>query len=165
MPGFKRTTRECSMSQLNPSLLQAFEEYFSMHQLANRTEETLMCCETFSEKKKPGLLDAVLTGNPGSTGYLGIILTDRRLIWARTGERLKTVAFGTDLTIIQLKAYTSRITDETELQISGYIGKSKERIQGNLAMGPEEAARKFCEEALRAVEKANPPPKQKTVFG
>jgi hypothetical protein len=165
MPGFKRATRECSVSELNPRLLEAFEEYFSKHKYGDLTEAMLMCCETFSEKEKAGILDTLLTGNPGSTGFLGLILTDRRLLWARTGDRSKPTVFGADLNYIQVKAYSSRITKETELQISGYIGDSKEHIQGNLAMGPEEAARKFCEETLKAVEKINPPAKKKSLFG
>ena len=164
MPGFKRAPRECYVREMNPRLLEALEEYFSKHKLGGLTEETLMCCETFSEKENPGVLETMLTGNPGSTGFLGLILTNRRLLWARTGDRSTTTVFGADLNLVQVKAYSSRITKETELQISGYIGNSKEHIQGNLAMGPEEAARKFCAEALKAVEKINPPAKKKSLF-
>jgi hypothetical protein len=36
-------------------------------------------------------------------------------------------------------------------------------VKGNLALGPEEAARKFCEEARMAVEKVNPTAKKRKI--
>jgi hypothetical protein len=160
MISYRRTTRECSVSQLDPRLLQAFGEYFSKHELGDPTAVTLMCCETFSEKENPGMLDTLLSGNPDSTDYLGLILTEQWLLWARSGDHSGTKAFGANLTDIKVKRYKSRLTKESGLQIAGYLCDYKDRVRGNLAMGPEDAARKFCEEAGKAVEKVAPPPKK-----
>lgn len=164
MSGIKRTTRECSVSQLNPRLLQAFQEYFHEHKLGDPASETILCCETFTERKSRGKLAAWLDGNPDSTDYLGLILTEQWLLWARSGDRSGTIVIGANLKEIRIKSYPSRPMEETELQISGNVADSKGRVWGNLALGPEPAARKFCEQALQAMEKANPPSK-KTFFG
>jgi hypothetical protein len=163
MIAYRRTTRECSVSQLDPRLLQAFGEYFSKHELGDPTAVTLMCCETFSERENPGIFDTLLSGNPDTTDYLGLILTDQSLLWTRAGDRSKTKVFGANLKNIRVKAYASRITKETGLQISGFIGDPVDRVKGNLALGPEEAARKFCEEARMAVEKVNPTAKKRKI--
>ena len=160
MFGYRRTTRECSVSQLNPRLLQAFQEYFLEHKFGDLKEETLLCCETFSEKESPSKIEALLSGNPDSSDYLGLLLTEQWLPWARTGSRSGTKAFGANLRDIKVKQYSSRLTHETGLKIDGYLCDFKERVWGNLAMGPEEATRKFCEQVRMAVEKVTPPKKR-----
>ncbi len=157
---YRRTTRECSVKQLNPKLLAAFQEYFLEHKFGDLVEETLLCIETFSEKENPSTADAVLSGNPDSTDYLGLILTEQWLLWARAGDHTGTKAFGANLTDIKVKRYKSRLTKESGLHIKGYLCDFKDRVSGNLALGSEEAARKFCEEAGKAVEKVAPPPKK-----
>jgi len=161
MFGYRRTTRECSVSQLNPRLLQALQDYFLEHKFGDLKEETLLCCETFSEKENPSRIEALLSGNPDSSDYLGMILTEEWLLWARTAGRSAAKAFGANLKDIKVKQYRSRLTQETGLHIDGYLCDFKEHVWGNLAMGPEEATRKFCEATREAVEKVNPPRKRK----
>ena len=48
-----------------------------------------------------------------------------------------------------------------ELEITGFIAGSKEYVRGNLEMGPEPAAQKFCDAVLQAVNEAKPPVKKK----
>lgn len=158
-----RTTRECSVNQLNPNLLHALEGYFQTHKLGNLAAEALLSCETFTERKDRGKLAAWLEGNPDTTDYLGLILTAQWLLWARSGDRSGTIVAGANLKDIRVKAYASRLTKDTGLEISGYIGDSKGRVRGNLALGQEPAARKFCEEAIKSIEKANPSPKKRTI--
>ena len=163
MFGYKRTTRECSVRQLNPRLLQAFQDYFLEHKFGDLVEETLLCCETFSEKENPSKIEALLSGNPDSSDYLGLLLTEQWLLWARTGGRSGAKAFGANLKDIRTKQYSSRLTHETGLHIDGYLCDFKEHVWGNLAMGPEPAAQKFCEEVQKAIEKINPPAKKRKI--
>jgi hypothetical protein len=163
MFGYRRTTRECSVSQLEPRLLTAFQEYFLGHKFGDLKEETLLCCETFSEKDNPSRLEVLLSGNPDSSDYLGMILTEQWLLWARTGGRSGTKAFAANLKDIKINQYSSRLTHETGLHLDGYLCDVKERVWGNLALGPEDAARKFCEETRKATEKFNPPAKKRTI--
>jgi hypothetical protein len=157
---YRRTTRECSVNQLNPKLLTAIQDYFSEHKFGDLVEETRLCIETFSEKENPGSMDTFLSGNPDSSDYLGLILTEQWLLWARAGDRSGTKVFGASLMDLKVKSYRSRFSNESGLHIKGYLCDFKDRVAGNLALGPEEAARKFCEEAGKAVEKVAPPPKK-----
>jgi hypothetical protein len=163
MPAYRRTTRECSVSQLTPGLRKGFEDFFIEHKLGALAEEALQCCETLSERDTPGMLDSLPTGNPDSTDYLGLILTEQWLLWGRSGDRSGTKIFGAEFKYLKVKRYKSRLSDETGLHIDADLPDFKGRVEGNLALGPEEAARKFCEEAVKAVEKAKPPKKGRKI--
>jgi len=56
MGDYTRSTRECSVGQVRPELHLALEEYFQKNSLGNLEAETLLCCETVSEKKESGWL-------------------------------------------------------------------------------------------------------------
>jgi hypothetical protein len=161
MSGYIRTTRECSVSQLHPSLLQAIHEYFQTHQLGDPDTGIQMCCETISEKRNPGKLGALLEGNPDTIGLLATLLMADWLIWARNGDRSGTVVSGARLKVIRVKAFVSRRSKDFQLEVSGFINDSKEYVRGNLGMGPDLAAQRFCEQVGQAVSKVNPPPNRK----
>jgi len=165
MSDYTRTTRECSVSQLHPSLSQAVQEYLQTHPLGYVDAGTLLCCEITSKKRDHGKfvasLASFLEGNPDTTTHLAILLTEEWLIWARNGDRSGTVITAAMLNGIQVKAFTSRRSKEMELEVSAFIGDSKDFVRGNLTMGPEMAAQKFCEKVVQAVTKINPPKKSK----
>lgn len=161
MFGYTRTTRECSTSQIHPSLHQAIRVYFQTHQLGDLDAETLICCETISEKRNPGKLASFLDGDPDSITHLAILLTPEWLIWGRTGDRSGTIVTAAKLKVIQVKAFVARRTKDMQLTISGFISDSKEYVHGSLEMGPDAAAQKLCEVVEKAVLKANPPAKRK----
>jgi hypothetical protein len=160
MSSYIRTTRECTLNQLNPSLLQAIREYFQTHQLGDPDNEILLCCETIAEKHNLGKLDSFLEGDPDKTTHLALLLTADRLIWARNGDRSGTVVTGTRLMGLQVKAFTLKRTKNMQLEITGMINSGKDLARGNLEMGPELAAQKFCEEVMQAVNKVTPPSKK-----
>jgi hypothetical protein len=164
MIGYTSTTRECSASQIHPSLYRLTKEFFQTHQLGDLDTETLECCETISEKQNPGKLSSFLDGNPDSTIHLAILLTAEWLIWGRSGDRSDAIVTGTKLNLIRVKAFVTKRTKDMQLEVSGFMTDSKEYVLGNLGMGPDLAAQKFCEAIQRAVLKANPPAKRK-VFG
>ena len=161
MIGYTSTTRECSASRIHPSLYQAVREYFQTHQVGDLDAETLLCCETTSEKQNPGKLASFLDGNPDLTIHLAIILTAEWLIWARSGDRSGALVTGTKLKLIRVKAFVAKRTKNMQLDVSGFMVDSKEYVRGNLEMGPEVAAQKFCEAVVKAVLNANPPEKRK----
>jgi hypothetical protein len=160
MSGYTRTTRECSVSQLHPTLSQAIREFFQTHQSGDVDTGVLKCCETTSEKRNPGKLASFLGGNPDTTIHLGILLTDEWLIWAGSGGRSGTKVNGIKLKGLQVKTFVARRTNYIQLEISGMIGGTKEYVRGILEMGPELAAQKFCEEVEQAVLKVNPSAKR-----
>jgi hypothetical protein len=160
MNGYARTTRECSISQLHPSLSQAIRDYFQAHQLGDPVSGSRMCCETISEKRKTGKLAAFLEGNPDTTIHLGILITDEWLIWAGSGDRSGTKVNGIRLKGLQVKTFVTRRTNNMQLEISGMIGGTKEYVRGILEMGSELAAQKFCAEVVRIVNQLTPPAKK-----
>jgi hypothetical protein len=154
-----RTTRMCPVTQLHPLLLQTFEEYFQSHHLGDPATETLLCCETLTRKENEDKLATWLGGDPDTTQYLGLILTEDRLLWARSGNQSKIIMIGAYLRDIRLQIFVSRSGDLFELRLSGIVGDSKDRVKGNLVLGAGPDAQKFCEQAKKASDEARPPSK------
>jgi hypothetical protein len=159
MGTIERTTRLTSIRQLNPKLLKAFQDYFQANKLGDLDSDALLCCETVTQRTGSSRLATGLDGKPDSAEVLGLILTHQYLLWARSGERTKTVVIGADLKQIRVKRYSSWIPKETGLEISGYIGASVDRVRGRFALGSEEAAKQFVDKAIHAVERITPPRK------
>jgi len=157
MSGYHRTTRECTLGQLRPELLQAIREYFQEHRLGDLETESLACCETTSKKKTIGRLASLLGDDPDTIAYTGILLTSQWLIWARSGDQSGAVVNAANLKEIRVKPFASGFGKDSGLEIVGYIGDSKGRVRGYLGMGPELAAQKFCEQVQQAIIKVNPP--------
>jgi hypothetical protein len=164
MSVYVRTTRECSVSQIQPTLYQAFRGYFQKHQLGEPETETRLCVETISEKHDPGQLDTflapLLNGDRDTTSHLAMLLTAEWLIWARSGDQSGTVVTGARFKMIRVKAYMTRRTKNMELEVTGFVNDTKELVRGNLQMGAELAAQKFCEAVGQAVSEAHPPVKR-----
>ncbi len=115
----------------------------------------------FQREPKPGKLVSLLDGNPDTNIHLAILLTAEWLIWARNGDQTGTVVTGAKLQVIKVKAFVTRRTKDMELEVSGFMSETKEYVRGNLEMGPDIAAQKFCDAVVPAVLKANPPAKSK----
>jgi hypothetical protein len=164
MSGYIRTTRICPVNQIHPGLHQAIREYFQKHQLGDPDAGALLCCETISQKQESGQLGAflapLLDEDRDDTSHLAILLTADWLIWARRGDRSDTTVTGARLKLIKIKAFVSRRTKDMELEFTGFINDTKESVRGNLQLGPDLAAQKFCEEVGQAVLKEKPPAKR-----
>lgn len=161
MSDYNRTTRECSVHQLHPELRKAIQSYFQEHQLGDLEAETLMCCETVSEKKDFGRVTSFLKGGLDTTIHTGMLLTSQWLIWVRKGDQSGMVLNAANLKEIQVKAYASIFAQDAGLEILGYIGDPRKPVQGYIGMGTELAAQKFCEEVQKAITTINPPSPRK----
>ena len=157
MSEYVRTTRDYSVSQLHPELLQAIRNYFQEHELGDLESETLRCCQTISEKKNVGKLATWLSGKPDTTIYTGMILTSQWLIWVHHGDKSGTLLNAANLNRIRVKFYTPLFTKDGGLEIVGYIGDANTRGRGYVGMGADLAAQKFCEEVRQAIIRVNPP--------
>jgi hypothetical protein len=160
MSEYIRTTRECSVSQLHPELLQAIQNYFQENGLGSLEAETLMCCETTSRKKSTGKMASWLSGALDTTIYTGTLLTSQWLIWVHHGDQSGTLLNAANLKQIRAEFYTSPITKDAGLEIVGYIGDAKARVRGYIGMGADPVAQKFCEKVRQAIAEANPPTKK-----
>ena len=168
MSDYDRTTRECSLSQLRPELLKAMQNYFLEHRLGSLEAETLMCCETTSTKKSTNKLISWLSGNSDATIYTGMLLTSDWLIWVHHGDQSGTQLNAANLKLlVQAEYATNPITKEAGLEIAGFIEAAKGGIRGQIGLGSDLAAQKFCEAVKQAVARAKPPaPKrQRRWFG
>jgi hypothetical protein len=159
MSDYNRTTRECPVSQLRPELRQAIRHYFQENQLGDPGAETVLCCETVSEKKSTNELVSWLNGGLDTTIYTGMLLTSQRLIWVKSGDKSGTQLTAAKLEDISAREYVSILPKDTGLEISGYAENSRSQMRGYIAMGSEAAAQKFCDEVKQAITKVKPPPK------
>lgn len=165
MSGFIRSSRICPVGQIHSSLLPPLREYFQVHQLGDVDTETRLCCETITDMSNPGrlaaLFNSLLKENIDTSMHLAILLTADWFIWARSGDRSSTIVSGARFKTLQVKAFTTRRTKHMALDVSGFMSDSKNYARGTLELGSEPAAQEFCEEAVQAVLKANPPVKSK----
>ena len=157
MSKYIRTTRECSVSQLQPELFQAIRDYFQKHELGNLETEVLLCCETTSRQESADKTVSWLNGTSDTTIYTGMLLTSQWLIWVHHGDQSGTLLNAADLKQIRVEFYTSPLTNDSGLEIIGYIVGSTGRVRGYVGMGNDLAAQKFYEEVRQATLKANPP--------
>jgi hypothetical protein len=161
MSDYRRTTRECTLDQLQPELAHALRKYFQQHQPGSVEAEILMCCETSSARTSTSRLDARLNSDLDTITTLALLLTPQRLIWALNGERSGIVVASAQLKDLRVKVFAPRGTRDFGLDVYGRMENTTVRAGGKLLMGPEEAAKKFGEEVGKAMQKLYPPEKKR----
>lgn len=157
MSDYIRTTRECSVNQLQPELLRAIQSYFEEHALGHWQAETLACCETISKKKTDSKTVSWLSEKQDTTVYTGILLTSEWLFWVHYGDRSGILLNAANLNEIRAEYHVSLLTKDASLEIVGYLSSTDARVHGYIALGSGPAAEKFCEAVKQAIHKANPP--------
>jgi hypothetical protein len=161
MSKYRRSTRECAVIQLKPNLLRSLQEYFKSHHFGDLETECLVCCETISEKQSSNWFSDWLDAGADEVSYSAIVLTDRRLVWARAAAQAEGHSVGAELMNINAGVHFSWLTKDIGLMIAGLVEDSKGNVRGVIGMGPEPAALNFCETVHAAIEKVNPTPKRK----
>jgi hypothetical protein len=157
MSDYIHTTRECSVSELHPELLQAIQNYFQEHAVGNLQSDVVMCCETVSSRKNGSMAASWLDGRPNTTIYTGMVLTSQWFIWVHHGDQSGTQVHAASLNEIQAEFYTPLFSKDAGLRIVGFVGEDNAHVRGYIGMGNNPAAQKFCEEVKQAILKANPP--------
>lgn len=165
MSEYDRATRDCPVSLLHPELRQAVQAYFDQHNLGDPAEAVQACCETSSVKKSASRLASWLNDRADQTIHTGILLTPERLIWARLGDQTGIHLVSANLREILVKVYHSRLTQDTGLEVSGYVEGVRNKVKGYLGMESEEIARRFYDHIRQATDLVKPPPKRKSIFG
>jgi hypothetical protein len=155
MSDYTRSTIECSVKQLRPELRRALDEYFQRKSLGDIETETLLCCETVSERKEPNWFASLFGEKVGPPIYTAVLLTSAYLIWARGTLQSDIRVTGAELKFIRVKPYSSMFFSDTGLQVSGIVENSA-TANGYIGMGPEPVAQKFCEEVQKAIVRINP---------
>ncbi len=157
MADYNRYTRECSFSELRPEMIQAMHDHFEKEKLVGIETNNLMSCETTSERKNPNGGKSVLAflgdDDPDTSVYAAMFVTPECLVWGRMGDKSGALVTSADFRNVKVRPFVSRFSDDTGLEVVGFIEDSPGRVKGYIGMGPEEAARKFCDVAVEAAEK------------
>ncbi len=157
MSNYRRFTRECTLEQLRPELLQALRDYLQGHGLADLETKVVMCCETMSEKQKTSFLASLLGEDLDDTYYTGAFFTPQMLVWVRSGNKTGAMVVSAQLREIRVRPFASPLVRDAGLEVIGYVGDSSARIRGYIGLGTELAATRFCDAVKQAVDKVNPP--------
>ncbi|MBN1440930.1 MAG: hypothetical protein JW929_16105 [Anaerolineales bacterium] len=158
MTGPCRSTRRCSASQFEPQLRKAFQDHFASRAGGYPNSQNSTCVETRIDRSGLSRIAALLEGSPDTTEFLGIILTEDRLIWARVGDRSAPVVTGAKLKDLRVFEYGTRRPPEYGLELGGRVGDRGKWMTGKLLMEPGPAAKEFVAAVIAAVNRVNPPP-------
>lgn len=153
MGDYNRSTRECAFDQMHPDMVKGIREYAQEHQLGDIEASILMCCETISEKKKKGFFASLVSTDPDTIHFTGILVTPTWLIWARSGAKYGTMVSTARLQDIEVKDFTPQLIEDTGMSIFGFVADSPERVTAFIGLGSEPAAQKFRETVQQAITK------------
>jgi hypothetical protein len=166
MSNYKRSTRVCTLAELQPTLQQALRAHFLEHMLTDVEAQIQICCETISERqKKTSALATLLGEDRDLVYYLAAFLTPEWLVWARSGDHTTTTVVAARLTDIHVKLRASVLSKDIGIDIEGFVDGFLYKIHGHIALGPEPAAEEFSKVVEQAVKAVNPPRHLLDLFG
>jgi hypothetical protein len=169
---YERSTRECAFDELQPALAAAIKEHVQDRELGDVLSKVLICCETTSERRRLGRLQALKarlggTYDPDPVHYTGVVVTPSWLIWGTSGEQRGTQILSARLREIEVQDYAKELArfkevaklgiEDTGITIFGVIGGFRERASAFIGLGREEAAEKLKRVLRETIQKANAP--------
>jgi hypothetical protein len=157
MSKYRRTTRECTLDQLRPELVEAIRTYAQQQHWDNLDADVLACCETTTEKISANRLDAFLHSDVDPITYTALIATPQRLIWAHSGEHAGTGAASAQYKDMRLKIFTPKHTQDIAVDVYAHMDGTRQTAGGRLMLDSGPDARKFCEAVMRATDVLYPP--------
>lgn len=145
----RRITRECAMKDLDQALLAAMHAHIAEYQLGSIEANIQMCCETASVQKKKSVFGG------SETAILGLVLTDKWLIWAETIAGKHTSAGSANLKQIEMRDYEEtamfNIIPDSGINITGRYSDSKQTGQLFVGLDTGPAGRNFRELLRKAI--------------
>ncbi|MCP5095219.1 MAG: hypothetical protein GY943_06680 [Chloroflexi bacterium] len=153
MENYLRTTRECTLNNMNPSLAAALRTYLVKNDLVEIEATALFCGETISTKEKKRFL----LGKKLETVLTGIILNPKWLIWAVGHEYEEPSILDARLNMIQVEDYEEsfmhEMAQDSGINVNGlHTGDGIGTVF--IGLGPEPAAQKFREILKEAIKRA-----------
>ena len=147
-----RTTRECSLDDLQPDIAAAVRKHLELYKMETIRPGIVMCCETTSTEKKPGLFNRGV-----ETTITAALLTAEWLIVAvKKGSEEPGVISG-QLRSLQVHNFEDsamfKINPDTGLNITGQYSDVTRQGMVFIGLGPEPAALKFREVLDEAIQK------------
>ncbi|MBI5566234.1 MAG: hypothetical protein HY870_15155 [Chloroflexi bacterium] len=161
MPEFRRQTRAYTLDQLQPELGRVIREHLEAQHLTSLANEVVACCETISDKVGASWSDALFGDTSDFTTSLALVLAPQRLIWARSSDRSAPTVASAPLNDLIVKVFRPGNTRDFGLKMTVRIAGTRTVVNGELLLGPEPAAEKFCVALGEAmgVSLLGPPPK------
>jgi len=152
MGDFNRSTKEISLDQIAPDVMQAINAYIEKYNLGDILSDVSYCIVSTSEKIKKGLFSG-----PGPKLFIQTaILTNRWLILADQADKNPILVRTMQLREITIEDYEKSsfyaMLPDTGLHVEGMFGPEKGTFF--LPLGKDAAGDAFKEAIIRLVQEA-----------
>jgi hypothetical protein len=147
-----RTTRECSIEDLDPALRTAMREHIAKYKLGDIESDILVCCETTSVRHRKGLFSRAQ--NTRSAAFV----TPKWLVWADSTKRNDAGAGSAQLAQIEVHDFGTTamgvIAPDEGLNITGRYTNENKTGMTFIVLGAGPDGQKFRKLLHDAMEKA-----------
>lgn len=150
MKEYQRNTKRSEFSRLPAETIQAFRKYFEKNEMENVEAGILMCCETTSAKIKQGFFGK-LFGGGNYAQFSVVFFTPTRLFWSTTDQKNQIAVLSAKFSEIEITNFKSDLIEDNGLNIFGFIGHFKEKVQAFIGFGEEQFANEFRQRLKDAV--------------
>jgi hypothetical protein len=154
MGDFNRSTKEISLDQIAPNVMQAINAYIEKRNLGDILSDVSYCIVSTSEKIKKGLF----SGTGPKLLILTAILTNRWLILADQADKEPILVRTMQLRDITVEDYEKsqfyKMIPDTGLNVSGIFTDAPEKGTFFLPLGKDAAGEGFKEAIIKSIQEA-----------
>lgn len=159
MSAYKRSTRQCPVSDLRRELILTIQEHLKKYHLEGEETQALACIETTNVRLgEPGFFDRWRGGGQKETNVTTMIVTPRIVIWAFSDLKKLVFALSSRLADITVKDYEEtsgcKAREDCGLELYGPANHGPKKGNYFIGLGPEEAAVEFRRILKDAVQRA-----------
>ena len=153
MSAYTRSTRECTIGNMNPELATAIQKHITTYKLEDIETDLIICCETTSTHKRTGLF---ASGN--ETTITGMFVTTQYLVWSGEKENGKLAVTSALLRNINAHDFENtamyKVKPDSGINISGRYTDVTRQGQTFIGLGTDSAGEKFRQALQHAIQKA-----------
>jgi hypothetical protein len=155
MSEWNRSTHDVALESIDPEGIEAIHQHIERYNLGPILDETRLCIETSSEKKKKGLFG----GGGNQVLRVSIILTPRWLVVVlreKSGISVRSMQLRDMLVVDYASTPGYKLIPDAGVEISGaFTGATGEETAALfIGLGAEPAALKFKQTLIQAVQEA-----------
>jgi hypothetical protein len=160
------TTRECTLTELRPELLEAVRAHAQRQHWDNFEAQVAACCETSTERSSTNRFEVWLNGGATTHSCLALIATPDRLIWAFSSDTVPAGAASALFKEMRLKIFTPKRSANIVVDIYARMDGSRDKSGGRFMLDDGPDARHFAEEVKRLTDPLIQPEKpRRKLFG
>ncbi len=149
-----RTTRECSLEDLQPDMVAAVRKHVELYKMGDMESSIQMCCETISSEKKKGLFSSSLEKTITGT----LLMPEWLIVVVKKGDEEPVVISGHPRNLQAHNFEDSamfKINPDAGLNITGRYSDVTRQGMVFIGLGPEPAAQKFRKAVIEAIQKSS----------